>query len=111
MSTQATFTADSPDALDAQIAEWMRARGWTCIHRPRMEFIGDVRKRYGLSSAALCMRLKRFNGEFPVETGARRITRLHVTPDLHAYLSRQYQNAGAVGGSRRELAAVPRSLK
>lgn len=83
-ANQHTFTYTSESDFVAQMDDLV-------VRMKGMESYDTVRARYPhiLSASAFCMRLKRFPGTFPKQTGpgGKRIVKLAVTRELHAYLS------------------------
>lgn len=79
-----TFIYANQDDLVAQMDDLV-------VRMKGMEAYDTVRARYPhiKTASAFCMRLKRFTGLYPKQMGpgGRRIVKLGVTRELHAYLS------------------------
>lgn len=77
----------SDPKLIRRCKEHLEAHGCIVFTEP-MTTPAAVAAKYGLSASQCSKLLKRFPGTFPCERGAtgKRIRRLHVTPELDAWL-------------------------
>jgi hypothetical protein len=85
-----TFTGLNHAILILEIASFLKSEGYHVCHESEMPprlTCKEVGQRYGIKSAALTKRLKRFPDSFPNERGkSGRILWLCITPKLNEHL-------------------------
>lgn len=101
-----TITYSTDEELDMRLTGILTARGYRVLDRLRQwETPQSLCKRLGIKNVTLCMRLKRYTGDFLAIRGSRRIRKLMVDSQLERYLSkpvsRVFDRAESVGKGKR----------